>query len=224
MGVNMFRKLLTASVIGFLLTSTLVGVSASAASVNNGVPCPKANKTVKIVGGTYKCTKNPTVKNAKMTWVSKDCLNANATYVKANTSLLMLEEQMPATLATLDEKIAVEELNATSKSADADALDVKIKTWNEKLVQFTKARDVLVADTVNAAKNKKSISIYNTAISNLQRAIRSATSSAASYRKVGNTVDNMTKTRENAVLQLEQAKDGVSQALSMRALVCQKGL
>ncbi len=224
MEVIMFRKVLIASVVGVMLTGTLVATSANAASVSNGVPCPSANKTTKIAGGTYKCAKNPTVKNAKLTWVSMDCLNADTAYVKTNKSYLLLAGQMPATLAALDEKIAAEVDNAALKAIDAAALDVKVATWNQKLTEFTAARDAMVADSANATKNRKSITTYNTAITSLKTAIRSATSSAANYRKVGKTVDNMKTTRANAVLNLAQAKDGVAQALSMRALVCQKGL
>ena len=222
----MFRKVLAASIIGFMLTSTLVATSASAAAISNGTACPKSkiNKTTKVNGSVYKCTKNPTVKKAKLTWVSRDCLKANTSYAKMNTSYLALVKELPATLAALDVKITAELVKVEEAKAKAVALDLQIKTWTDKLTQFTAAREALIADTANATKNRSSISTYTSAITSLKSAIRSATASSVLYGKVGKTVEAMKTTRENTVVQLGQAKEGVAQALSLRGLVCDKGL
>lgn len=225
----MFRKVLTASIIGFMLTSTLVATPASAAAISNGTPCPKAktNKTTKVGGFVYKCTKNPTVKNAKLTWVSMDCLNTSAAYVKTNAAYLALAKQMPAILADLDVKIAAEQVRVQEAAVKADALDLKIKGLTDKLNQFTAARAAIPTNSTDpavAAKNRSSIATYTSAIRSLTSAIRSNTAAAAGYRKVGKAIANIETTRAAAVLELSQAKGGVAETLSLRALVCGKGL
>jgi flagellar capping protein FliD len=223
----MFRKVLTASIIGFMLTSTLVATSASAATtISNGVLCPKAkiNKTTKFGGAVYKCTKNPIVNKTKYTWVSKDCLNTQASYVKENASYLVLAKAMPATLAALDVKIAAAKVDAVAALAKADALDALTQTWNGKLAQFIAAKNVYLADKANLAKNAKSIDAYTAAIRSLNSAIRSNTAASAGYRKVGKTVSLMQATRSSTVTSLAQTKTGVAQTLSMRNLICAKGL
>lgn len=228
----MFRKVLTASIIGFMLTSTLVATSASAATISNGTPCPKAktNKTTKVGGFVYKCTKNPIIKNqktAKLTWVSMDCLNTSAAYVKTNAAYLALAKQMPAILADLDVKIAAEQVRVQEATVKADALDLKIKGLTDKLNQFTAARAAIPTNSTDpavAAKNRSSIATYTSAIRSLTSAIRSNTAAAAGYRKVGKAIANIETTRAAAVLELSQAKGGVAETLSLRALVCGKGL
>ena len=42
-----------------------------------GARCTKVNAKAKIGGDSYVCTKNPTVKNAKLTWVWAGCIASN---------------------------------------------------------------------------------------------------------------------------------------------------
>jgi hypothetical protein len=227
----MFRKVLTASIIGLMLTSTLVATTANAATVrkatiSNGTLCPKAqiNKTTKVSGAVYKCTKNPIVNKTKYTWVSMDCLNTNTGYLKANASYRALYKVTPSTLKALDVKIAAAKVAATAAIAKADALDAQVVVWQGKLTQFTTARDALAADTANATKNASSIAAYTAAIRSLNSAIRSNTAASAGYRKVNGTVKTMLALRATTVSELAQTKAGVAQSLSMRNLICAKGL
>jgi hypothetical protein len=72
----MFRKIISASVLGIVLAGSLVALTPAnaATKISNGVLCPKANKTIKVSGTVYKCTKNPIVNKTKYTWVSSDCI------------------------------------------------------------------------------------------------------------------------------------------------------
>lgn len=221
----MFRKVITASVLGFLLAGSLVTASANAAAIGNGVACKTANAKIKSGGYIYKCTKNPVVKKAtKLTWVSLDCLNTHAIYVKQNTAYLALVKNLPATLAALDAKIAAEQVKVTEASAKADALEAQSVTWNAKLVEFTAARDKLAADGTTSVKKTEALASYAAAIRSINSAIRSNTAAIASLRKVGTSVATMVTTRTSTVNSIAQAKDGVAQSLSMRGLVCQKGM
>ena len=221
----MFAKVITASVAGLLLTGSFVAPPASAAvKISNGVACAKSGATTKVKTTTYKCAKNPTVKNAKLTWVSKDCLDANTSWIKSNKDYQDLEAQMPATLADLDQKIVDEAANVVLQNIKADALDLQVKTMTDTVTALTAKREKLIADSANAIKNKPSITTYAQAITTFKKAIASLTASATLYRKTGKSVETMKKTREYAATQLGQAKSGVAQSLDMRSMICAKGL
>ena len=222
--VYMFRKVITASVLGLLLAGTVVSTPASAATISNGSKCTKVNSTTKVKGYVYKCTKNPAVKNAKITWVSLDCLSTHAIYAKQNTDYLALVKSLPATLADLDAKIAAEQLKAQAASARATALDAQSATWTIKLAEFTAARDKLSADGTTSPKKTQALASYAAAIRSLNAAIRSNAAASISLRKVGNTVTTMQATRAATVTSIAQAKSGVAESLKMRSLICQKGL
>ena len=225
----MFRKVLTASIIGFMLTSTLVATSASATTISNGVLCPKAkiNKTIKVSGVIYKCTKNPIVNKKKYTWVSKDCLTTQASYLKENHSYLLLAKAMPATLAALDVKIAMAKIAADAALAKADAADAKVLTLQGKLDQFKAelaAMSAAAKSTVIAKTHLTVQQTYDNAIRLLKSEIGSYTAASAGYRIVGKTVSLMQATRSSTITSLGQTKTGVAQTISMRNLICAKGL
>lgn len=221
----MFAKVVTVSVAGLLLAGSFVAPSADAAvKISNGVACAKSGATTKVKTTTYKCTKNPTVKNAKLTWVSKDCLDADATWIKSNRDYQDLAKQMPATLADLDQKILDEIANVAVQNAKADALDLQVKAMTETVTVLTTSREKLIADTANAVKNKPAITTYAQAITTYKKAIASLTASAVLYRKTGKSVETMKKTRDYAATQIDQAKSGVGQSLTVRSMICDKGL
>lgn len=221
----MFRKVITASILGFVLAGSLVSIAPANAAVkiSNGVTCPKPNKTIKVSGTVYKCTKNPIVNKTKYTWVSKDCINSNTTYTKLNASYKTLVVGLPAALAALDEKIAAEQAKVLESAAKADALDAKIVTWQAKVVEFTAAKAALLAKP-NPSTYVTAISTYTTAIRSLNSAIASNTAASSALRKIGKTVATMQAQRAATVSSVTQAKAGVAQALSLRNLICQKGL
>jgi hypothetical protein len=223
----MFRKVFTASIIGLMLSSTLVATSASAATISNGVLCPKVNKTTKVAGLVYKCIKAPTVNKTKLTWTSMDCINTNTSYLKSNAEYLSLAKQMPAVLAALDVKIAEAKTAADAAIVKADAADAKIVVLSAEVTKFTIARDAIPTNSTNptiALKFKSAITTYNSAILTLKSQIASYTVASASYRKLGSTVATMQAVRAITVANLAQTKSGVAQTLSMRNLVCGKGL
>lgn len=221
----MFRKVIVASALGFLLAGSLVTVSANAAGVSNGVFCSKVNAKTKSGGYIYKCTKNPAVTKAKrLTWVSLDCLRTNTIFIKQRTAYQALVKNLPATLAALDAKIAAEQVKVTEANAKADALDAQNATWTIKLAEFTAARDKLAADGTTSPKKTEALASYAAAIRSINSAIRSNTAAAASLRKVGTSVTTMQTTRTSTVNSIAQAKDGVAQSYKMRSLVCSRGM
>jgi hypothetical protein len=221
----MFRKVMTASILGFVLAGSLVSVAPAnaATKISNGVLCPKANKTTKVNGTVYKCTKNPIVNKTKLTWVSSDCIDSGATYTKLNKSYLALVVAMPATLADLDAKIIAEQAKVVDAAAKADALDAKNTIWQAKIVTFTAAKAALLAKP-NPSTFVTAISTYTSAIRSLNSAIASNTVASLALRKIGKVVATMQVQRAVTVASVVQVKAGVAQAISLRNLICQKGL
>ena len=225
----MYRRIVTASLVALVVVGATVAIAPAeartktAAKISNGVLCPKANKTIKVSGTVYKCTKNPIVNKTKYTWVSSDCINSNTTYTKLNASYKSLVAGLPAALAALDAKIVAEQAKVTDSAAKADALDAQIVTWQAKVTEFTAAKAALLAKP-NPSTYATAISTYTTAIRSLNSAIASNTAASAALRKMGKTVTTMQAQRAATVSSVTQAKAGVGQALSLRNLICQKGL
>ncbi len=225
----MFKKVITASVLTLMVIGTVVAVTPAqgatkrAVKISNGVLCKPANKTIKASGSVYKCTKNPIVNKTKYTWVSKDCINSNTTYLKLNASYKSLVAGLPAALSALDAKITAEQTKVTDSATKADALDAQITAWQAKVNEFTAAKAALLAKP-NPSTYATAISTYTTAIRSLNSAIASNTAASTALRKIGKTVATMQAQRAATVSSVTQAKAGVAQALSLRNLICQKGL
>jgi hypothetical protein len=130
---------------------------------------------------------------------------------------------LPAALAALDAKITAEQTKATESAAKADALDAQNVIWKAKVVDFTAAKAALLAKP-NPSTYVTAISTYTTAIRSLNSAIASNTAASTSLRKIGSTITTMQTQRGATVNSVTQAKAGVAQALSLRNLICQKGL
>ena len=225
----MFRKVMTASILGVFLAGALVSVAPAQAAtkrvakISNGVLCKKANSTTKVSGTVYKCTKNPIVNKTRYTWVSIDCINTNKAYLKLNASYVALVKGMPATLKALDAQIAAAQQKVIDSATKADALDAQIVTWQAKVNDFTAAKAALLAKP-NPSQYQTAISTYTTAIRSLTSAIASDTAASAALRKMGKTVSTMQAQRAATVSSVTQAKAQVSQEVSLRNLICQKGL
>ena len=225
----MFRKVITTSVLALMVAGTVVAVAPAQAApkravkISNGVLCKPPNKSIKVSGTIYKCTKNPIVNKTKYTWVSRDCTNSNTTYTKLNAGYKSLVVGLPAALAELDAKIVAEQAKAVDSATKADALDAKSVIWKAKVADFTAAKAALLAKP-NPSTYATAISTYTTAIRSLNSAIASNTAASTSLRKIGSTITTMQAQRGATVSSVSQAKAGVAQALSLRNLICQKGL
>lgn len=206
----MFRKVLVVLGAAVLVASTTTAVPASAATkISNGVSCKKSGATTKVSGSTYKCAKNPLVKNAKLTWLSLDCLNTMSAYTKAVVDLPKIKTATDATVAKLDADI----IQQIAQDEKADKL---IPEYQAKIDSYTALVTTLKADTVNLVKNKKAIDNFNSAIRNYRAAI-------AAYTTVGKQSDRSKKAREQAVAQYENSKKFIATSLNMAKLICTNG-
>ena len=210
MEVFMFRKVLVVLGAAALVAASITAVPASAATkVSNGVSCSKSGATTKVSGSTYKCAKNPLVKNSKLTWLSLDCINTVGTYTKAKANLPKIQTATDATVAKLDADI-IKQTVQDEKAA------LKIPEYQTKIDSYTAIVNTLKADTANLVKNKKTIDKFNSAIRNYNAAIKA-------YTAVGNQSNRTKKARAQALTQLENSKADIATSLSMAKLICTKG-
>jgi uncharacterized protein (DUF885 family) len=210
MEVFMFRKVLVTVSAAALVAASITVVPASASTkISNGVSCKKSGATTKVSGSTYRCARNPLVKNAKLTWLSQDCINTATTYRKALANLPKIKAATDATVAKLDADLV--------KQAAQDAKASKlVPEYRAKIESFTAIVTVLMADTANLVKNKKTIDNYNSAIRNYNAAL-------TAYANVGRQSDRSKKAREQAIAQFENSKADINTSLDMAKLICTKG-
>lgn len=210
MEVLMFRKVALLSLAAVMVAGSLTAIPANAATkVSNGVACKKSGATTKSNGTTYRCAKNPLVKNAKLTWLRSDCLSLAASYKRSKAALPGAEAKTKAALAQIDLDIAKWKL-------EADQAVAEIADFQAKIVVIKDALTKLEADTANAATNKTKISQYQTGIRNFETAIRAK----------GIFARNLTRSEANKKIlegTFKNAADEVGIALSTARVICQRG-
>jgi len=210
MEVFMFRKVLVVVGTAALVAASITVVPASAApKISNGVSCAKSGATTKVSGSSYKCAKNPLVKNSKLTWLSVDCLSTASTYVKALANLPKIKAATDATLVKLDVDIAKQAL-------EKEKADKLIPEYQAKIATINTALTALKADTANLVKNKATIDKYASAVRSYEAAIKA-------YGTVGKQSDRSAKAKEQAISQYENSKTDIETTLGMAQLICAKG-
>ena len=207
----MFRKVLVVLGAAALVAATTTAVPASAATkISNGVACKKAGAITKVKGATYRCGKNAFVKNAKLTWLSIDCVNTTSTYLKGKANLPKIKLATDSTIAKLDADIVKQAAQVENAKKVIPEYQAKIDTITAQLV-------VLRADTANLTKNKKTIDAFASAVRNYDVAIKA-------YATVGKQNERSLKTRELALTQYTNSQADVKANLDLAMLVCRKGL
>jgi hypothetical protein len=210
MEVFMFRKAIVVAGATALVLASITAVPASAATkVSNGVACKKAGQTTKVSGSSYRCAKNPLVKNSKLTWLSLDCLNTANTYNKAVANLPKIKAATDETVARLDADMAKQAIETEKANKLIPEYQAKIATINTALV-------ALRADTANLTKNKATIDKYAAAVRSYEAAIKA-------YSTVGNQSDRSERAKEQAISQFESSKTDIETTLGMAKLICSKG-
>ena len=179
MEVFMFRKVSAAVLTSLVVLSGVTAPAATAATkISNGVACSKANSTTTVGGYKYRCAKNPLVKNAKLTWLSFECLTATKqwqTATKAQRDLVNVADQTAAldaeylaaqaslasTTAALEKARAQvtqfqAQMNATTNSADKSKLAASVSKLANAVLVLSGSRSKLV-NQVNDLESKKAL-------------------------------------------------------------------
>jgi hypothetical protein len=206
----MFRKAIVVAGATALVLASITAVPAGAATkISNGVACKKSGQTTKVSGSSYRCAKNPLVKNSKLTWLSLDCLNTANTYRKAVANLPKIKAATDETVAKLDADMAKQALETEKANKLIPEYQAKIATINTALV-------ALRADTANLTKNKATIDKYAAAVRSYEAAIRA-------YSTVGKQSERSERAKAQAVDQYENSKTDIETTLGMAKLICSKG-
>ena len=206
----MFRKAIVVAGATALVLASMTALPASAATkVSNGVACKKAGQTTKVSGSSYRCAKNPLVKNSKLTWLSLDCLNTANTYNKAVANL-------PKIKAATDETVAKLDADMAKQAVETEKANKLIPEYQAKIATINTALTALRADTANLTKNKATIDKYAAAVRSYEAAIKA-------YSTVGKQSDRSERAKEQAISQFESSKTDIETTLGMAKLICSKG-
>lgn len=206
----MFRKAIVVAGAAALVLASMTAVPASASTkISNGVACKKAGQTTRVSGSSYRCARNPLVKNSKLTWLSLDCLNTATTYNKSVANLPKIKAATDATIAKLDEDIV-------AQAIEVEKANKLIPEYQAKIATINTALTALKADTANLAKNKATIDKYTSAIKSYEAAIKA-------YGTVGKQTERSEKAKEQALSQYESSKTDIETTLGMAKLICSKG-
>lgn len=213
------------------LLMAMTAVIPAEAAVKAGSACTKANAKTKIGGDRYVCTKNPTVKNAKLTWVWVGCIDSNKLYIESNNRLKTINESAAQAITILDTEIAALKAEAPKDEADAKVFDQKAADAKAKQAaaladaklnsdNATKAGLTTTAGkqyTANAETWTKAARSYELAAKNFER-------SAASLRDKINEVAKKEKQKLNVLQTVENSKVEVSSTQQNRKNACKPGL
>ena len=206
----MFRKVALLSLAAVMIAGGLTAIPANAATkVSNGVACKKSGATTKSRGTTYRCARNPLIKNAKLTWLSQECVTLGASYNRSKASLPTAKAKTDAALVDLDVEIAKWKI-------DADQAVIDIAEYEAKNVLIKDALAKLKADTANAAANRTKISQFETAIKNYETAIKAKGIFARNLTRAEANKKIVEGTYKNVVAEVGTAK-------SMADLICARG-
>jgi len=206
MEVFLMRKFASVTVALIVAAGVMVAVPASAAAkVSNGVACTKLNSTTTVSGSKYKCAKNPLSTSTKLTWLSLDCLNSAAAYVKSQKDSVTLTAKLVAQIPVID-------LGITNETAHKAEVQTKLDETNLRL---TAAKAKLAAAVSDADKKA-----YNSAVSAWTSAVRLYTSQV---NKIAIDIRKLEAAKLAATNQPAQLKADVANTKANALLICTKG-
>ena len=200
------RKLVSISVSLFVVAGVMTAVPTSAATISNGVKCTKLNQTTTVSGRKYKCAKNPMITNAKMTWLSNDCLISANSFVKA-------KRDSTAISAKYAEQIPVIDLGIANEIANKAELQLKLDESNLRL----EAAKVKLA----AAKGDAEKKVLTTAVGSWTSAVRAYTSKMNS---ITSSIKNLETAKTVALSQPARLAASITSSKETAQLLCTKGL
>jgi len=207
MEVHMIRKISASVFAAALLVVAAPAISASAATkVSNGVPCTRSGAVTKVGSFKYQCAKNPMVKNAKLTWLSVECLTAARDYVRVSKTAATVTTDASAQIASIDEDIKAAQALIAENQAKLDTATARSKTAATLLAAATTEND---KKQLQAAVNS-----WNAAMRAYQAAIDR---SNASIRK-------LTADKNNLVNQPKVIASNIADAKANANIICTKGL
>jgi hypothetical protein len=191
----------------------------AAAKISNGVACTKSGATTKTSLGSYKCAKNPLVKNSKLTWLSLDCVTAANDAVKA-------EKASIETIANFKAQIPVIDLGITAENANRAELQAKLDNANSRLPG--------AKTDLDAAKLKLAAAVSLTEKATATKSVADLTKAVSDWTAASRAFASLIRAKDLAIKKLESAKltatnkpkelaSNVADAKASANLICTKG-
>lgn len=206
----------------FALAASTVLIAPAQAAVKAGATCTKVNAKAKIGGDQYVCIKNPTVKNAKLTWVWVECVNADKMWKESSTRLTTLKAQAAAAqtkIDTLKAEIPADEEQAKAYDAKAAAAQVKKDDAVAKAAANAAKVQQWGATTTAGKAYQKNVDLWNSnartydlAIKNFQRAAKALRDKAKEVADEQRRLDLANQTIAASQVQLASTADNRKQA------------
>jgi len=202
----MFRKVAITALSAVVIATSFAAPGAVAATkkISNGVACTKSNAVTTVAGYKYRCTRNPLVKNSKLTWLSFECLTAVRQFQAATKA--------QADLANVSTQTA--ELDAEYQKATA-ALASTTAALEKARAQVTQFQATMNSSTNPAEKQKLA-----TAVSKLANAVLVLSGSRS---KLAAQVKDLEAKKALLVTAPEQLKTNASDAKASADLLCARG-
>ena len=206
MEVFLMRKLASVTLALVVAAGVMIATPATAAAkISNGVACTKLNASTTVSGSKYKCAKNPLSTSKKLTWLSVDCLNSAAAFIKSQKDSVTLTANLTAQIPVID-------LGITTETANKAETQKKLDDTNLRL---TAAKTKLAAATSDADKKA-----YTSAVSAWTSAVRLYTSQ---LNKITLNIRKLEAAKLAATTQPAQLKADVDNTKANAQLICTKG-
>ena len=200
------RKLASLTLALVVTSGIMIAPPATAATkISNGVACKKLNQTTTVSGSKYKCAKNPLSTSTKLTWLSLDCLNSAAAFVKTEKDSIVLITNLNAQIPVIDLGITTETSNKSKAQKKLDDTNLRLTAAQAKLTAATSAAD------------KKA---YTSAVSAWTSAVRLYTSQV---NKITLNIRKLEAAKLAATNQPAQLKADVANTKANAQLICTKG-
>lgn len=213
---------LLAATFGLVLGATTMMSSPAQAANKAGGSCTKANATAKIGGDSYVCTKNPIVKNAKLTWVWVECIKSNTAYNNSAANLVALKAQATTAQNKINAlKAGLTDDDAQAKAYDAKAAEAQVKkdaALAKAAEQAAQVQKYGATTTAGKAYQKNvdmwngNAKTYDLAIKNFQRAAKLIRDKAGEIADEQRRLDLANQTIAASELQLKATDQSRKQA------------
>jgi hypothetical protein len=129
-GVNVSKKVSAISIALLVLAGSIVGVtSASAATPYKACKPAKAKATIGKI--SYTCAPNPAKTSKALVWVSKPCIDANASYLSAKSLSSAVTSSFDSRISSATRLKATAERLITSAQKNVD-------TWSKNMLTYPK--------------------------------------------------------------------------------------
>jgi len=160
--VKVSKRISALSIAVLVVAGSFVGISSASAAVAYKACSPAKAKTT-IGKLSYTCAKNPAGTSTKLVWVSKPCIDANASYLSAKSLSTAVSSSFESRISSATR------LKATSTRLIA-AAQKNVDTWSSHLASYLAKKPNVMTSGTDA--DKKTVTTVQDGITrNKQRII-----------------------------------------------------